>query len=499
MSETVAASSARGGTAGTPGAGRWWILAALSLVQLILVLDSTVMNVALPSTQANLGFTDADRQWVITAYALAFGGLLLVGGRLSDTLGRKRMLLVAMGGFVGASLLGGLASGFVMLVVARALQGVFGALLAPATLSLLATTFTESSARGKAFGVFGAVSSSGSVLGLLVGGALTEYLDWRWCLLVNVALGVIIVAAAAVLLPADERGQARTHSDPLGVFASVFGVFAVVYGFSAAEHSSWTSTVTVGSIALGVVLLALFVFVETRVAHPVLPMGVVLDRNRGGAYLMVAIAGIGMFGVFLFLTYHLQQVLGFTPLATGVAFVPMIGLLVIGSIVAGGVLLPRMGPRVIVITGLLLAASGTALFTGLTSDSGYAGGILPGLIITGAGFGLVFGPAMNLATHGVAPAQSGAASAMVNAGQQLGAAVGTALLNTIAVSGAAGYLAGQPRTPDLATQATIHGNRVAFWVTAGVFTAGAILCGLIIRPGRDLGTTTNDNTPAPAA
>ena len=385
-----------------------------------------------------------------------------------------------------------------MLVVARALQGVFGALLAPATLSLLATTFTGSSARGKAFGVFGAVSSSGSVVGLLLGGALTEYLDWRWCLLVNVVIGIVIIAAAAVLLPADERARARTHPDTLGVLTSVFGVFAVVYGFSAAEHSSWTSPVTIGSIALGVALLALFVFIETRVPDPVLPMGVVLNRNRGGAYLMVAIAGIGMFGVFLFLTYHLQQVLGFTPLMTGVAFVPVIGFLVIGAIGAG-VVLPRTGPRVIVITGLVLAALGTTLFTGLTSVSGYAGGVLPGLVIIGAGFGLVFGPAMNLATYGAAPSQCGAASAMVNAGQQLGAAIGTALLNTIAVSGAAGYLAGRAGTPDLATQATIHGNRVAFWVTAGVFAAGAVLCGLIIRPGRDLGTTNDDNTPAPAA
>ncbi|WP_433559318.1 MFS transporter [Pseudonocardia xinjiangensis] len=498
MSETIATSSASGGSAGASGSQRWWILAALSFTQLTLVLDSTVMNVALPSTQADLGFTDADRQWVITAYALAFGGLLLWGGRLSDTLGRKRVLLVAMGGFVGASLLGGVANGFAMLVVARALQGVFGALLAPATLSLLATTFTEASARGKAFGVFGAVSSSGSVVGLLLGGALTQYLDWRWCLLVNVVIGIAIIAAAAVLLPADERTRARTRPDTLGVLTSVLGVFAVVYGFSAAEHRSWTSPVTIGSIALGVALLALFVVIETRVSHPLLPMRVVLDRNRGGAYLMVAIAGVGMFGVFLFLTYNLQQVLGFTPLMTGVAFVPMIALLVIGAIGAGAVL-PHTGPRVIVITGLVLTALGTTLFTGLTSDSGYAGGILPGLVITGAGFGLVFGPAMNLATYGTAPTESGAASAMVNAGQQLGAAVGTALLNTIAVSGAAGYRAGRPWTTDLATQATIHGNRVAFWVTAGVFAAGAVLCGLIIRPGRDLETTPAEKTPAPAA
>lgn len=495
MSETVATSPAWGRST-APGSRHWWILAALSLAQLMLVLDSTVMNVALPSTQADLGFSDADRQWVITAYALTFGSLLLVGGRLSDTIGRKRILLVALSGFVLASLLGGVANSFVMLVVARSLQGVFGALLAPATLSLLATTFTDSPGRGKAFGIFGGVSSSGSVLGLLIGGLLTEYLGWRWCLLVNVVIGIVIIAAAVVLLPADERGQVRTRPDTLGVLTSVLGLVALVYGFSTAAHESWASPVTVGSIVLGIALVALFVVVETRVAHPVLPMRVVLDRNRGGAYLMVAIAGIGMFGVFLFLTYYLQQVLDFTPLMTGVAFVPMIGLLVIGSVVAGGVLLPRTGPRAIVSTGLVLAALGTALFTGLGIDSGYASGILPGLIITGAGFGLVFGPAMNLATYGAAQSDTGVASAMVNAGPQLGAAIGTALLNTIAVSAAAGYIADRPQSAGLAIQATIHGNGVAFWVTAGVFASGAILCALIIRPGRDLGIASDDATSA---
>ncbi|MEU9887755.1 MFS transporter [Sphaerisporangium sp. NPDC051011] len=476
------------------GSRHWWILAVLSLTQLLLVLDSTVMNVALPSVQADLGFSSADRQWVVTAYALVFGGTLLAGGRLSDMLGRKRMLLLATTGFTLASVLGGLANGFVMLVIARALQGFFGALLAPATLSLMATTFIDSTTRGKAFGVFGAVSSSGSAIGLLLGGALTEFVDWRWCLLVNVVVGAMVLAAASALVPAQAAASPRPRLDLPGMVTSVLGVLALVYGCSAAERDGWTSPVTLGTLAAGVLLLGLFVWIQTRVSQPLLPMRVVRDRNRGGAYLMVAIAGVGMFGVFLFLAYHLQQVLGFSALMTGAAFLPMVVSMVVMAIVTGSVLLPRTGPRAVVVGGFLLTALGTSLFTGLTVHSGYASGILPGLLIAGAGFGLIFGPAMNLATDRVGPADAGAASAMVNAGQQVGAAIGTALLNTIAVSATSSYLADHPETPDAAAQASVDGNTVAFWVTVAVFALGALACGLLVRPGRQLGTEDGDAT-----
>jgi predicted MFS family arabinose efflux permease len=284
-----------------------------------------------------------------------------------------------------------------------------------------------------------------------------------------------------------------------GLITSVLGVFALVYGCSAAERDGWTSPVLLGALAAGVLLLGLFVWIETRIAQPLLPMRVVLDRNRGAAYLMVAIAGIGMFGVFLFLAYHLQQVLVFTPLMTGVAFLPMVLSLVVMAIVTGGALLPRTGPRSVVVGGFLLTAVGTSLFTGLTMHSGYADGILPGLLITGAGFGLIFGPAMNLATDRVDPTDAGAASAMVNAGQQIGAAIGTALLNTIAVSATSSYLANHPKSPDAAAQASLHGNTVAFWVTVAVFVLGALACGLIVRPGRQLGSTASEPTSTTAA
>ena len=474
---------------------RWWILAALSATQLLLVLDSTIMNVALPTTQADLGFTNADRPWIITAYALTFGSLLLVGGRLADTFGRKRLLLVSMTGFIIASLIGGLATGFPMLVTARALQGISGALMAPATLSLLATTFSNTPVRGKAFGIFGAVSMAGSAMGLLLGGLLTEYLDWRWCLFINVGIGIVIAGLMIRLLPADTATHRQTgRPDVLGAITSTLGVLGIVYGLTIAESRSWSAPLTLGTIALGIVLLVVFVLIEKRVARPILPLRVVLDRDRGGAYLMVAIAGVGMFGVFLFLTYHLQVIGGFTPLMTGLAFLPMVLMLVLGAIVAGSVLLPRMGARALASTGLVMAATGAASFTLIGIDTVYAAGVLPGLIVVGAGFGLVFGPAMNLATVRVAPEDSGAASAMVNAAQQVGAAFGTALLNTIALGATAAYLTADAGRRDLAAQSLVHGNTVAFWVTSGILLAGALVCGLIITPGRDVALSGDPRT-----
>ncbi|MDN5654933.1 MAG: MFS transporter [Kocuria sp.] len=479
MSDPVSTPVLRGGRL------RWWVLAALSAAQLLLVLDSTVMNVALPTTQADLGFTDAERPWVITAYALTFGSLLLVGGRLADSVGRKRLLLVSLAGFIIASLIGGFATGFSMLVIARTLQGISGALMAPATLSSLATAFADTPGRGKAFGIFGAVSSSGSAVGLILSGFLTEYLDWRWCLLINVVIGFTIAALVIKLLPQDDaRSRHPARPDVLGALTSVLGVLAIVYGCTIAESRSWTDPLTIGAIVGGLLLLALFTLIETRVPRPVLPMHVVLDRNRGGAYLMVTIGGIGMFGVFLFLTYYVQNVLGFAPLATGLAFLPMVLMLVIGAIVAGGALLPRMGARALAVTGLAVAAAGAASFTAIDASSTYPLGILPGLVVTGAGFGLVFGPAMNLATLGVAPEDSGAASAMVNAAQQIGAAFGTAVLNPIAVSATAAHLAPHPETVDAAAASLIHGNTVAFWTTSAILLVGALACGLLIEPGR---------------
>src|SRR6516165_10028475 len=299
MSESAMAVSERAGASDAAGGQgrRWWILGVVGLAQLMVILDATIVNIALPSAQRALGFSNADRQWVVTAYALAFGGLLLLGGRLSDLVGRRRMLIIGLVGFAGASALGGAANSFTVLVIGRGLQGAFGALLAPAALSTLTVTFTDPAERGKAFGVFGAIAGGGGAVGLLLGGFLTEYLSWRWCLYVNVILGVVAVTGALRLLPAYPRDP-DVRIDWPGTVLVAAGLVAVVYGLSEADTKGWGAPTTLALLAAGVVLLVAFVLVERRVPHPLLPLRIVLNRFRGGAYLAIGLSAIGVFGIF---------------------------------------------------------------------------------------------------------------------------------------------------------------------------------------------------------
>src|SRR5215471_14596552 len=368
-------------------AQRWWILGVVGLAQLMVVLDATIVNIALPSAQRDLGFSNADRQWVVTAYSLAFGGLLLLGGRLSDLVGRRRMLIIGLIGFAAASAVGGAASGFAMLVIGRGAQGAFGAMLAPAALSTLTVTFTDPGERGKAFGVYGAIAGAGGAVGLLLGGLLTEYLSWRWCLYVNVILAVIAVAGAIRLLASHPRDR-NVHIDWPGSVLVVVGLVSLVYGLSEAETKGWGAPTTVVLLVVGVVLLALFVLVEGRVQHPLLPLRIVMDRFRGGAYLAIGLSAMGMFGIFLFLTYYLQLTLRYSPVMTGLAFLPMVAAIMVSSTTSSGVLMPRLGPRPLVPTGMLTAAGGLVILaTQLGLHPSYAGQILPALILTGAGLG----------------------------------------------------------------------------------------------------------------
>jgi EmrB/QacA subfamily drug resistance transporter len=454
---------------------RWWILALLGLAQLMVVLDATIVNIALPSAQHDLGFSDDARQWIITGYALAFGSLLLLGGRLGDLFGRKRTLIAGLVGFAVASAIGGAAESFGVLVAARAAQGVFGALLAPAALSLLSTTFTDPAERGKAFGIYGAIAGGGGAIGLLLGGVLTEYLSWRWCLYVNLLIAVPAALAAITLLASGAHAE-RARIDWPGTIAASAGVFALVFGFSKAETRGWGDALTLGFLAGGLVLLAIFVAIERRAPHPLLPLRVVADRNRGGAYLAAGLVAIGMFGVFLFLTYYLQQTLRFSPIETGFAFLPMVGAVMITATTSTAKLLPRFGARPLIPTGMALSAAGMVLLTGIGIDSTYAADVLPGLLVMGLGIGLVMAPAMNTATSGVAASDAGVASAMVNTAQQVGGSTGTALLSSIAASAAksfAGPLA----------LAAVHSYTTAFWWTAAIFAASAIATGLLLPSG----------------
>ncbi|MFI2338288.1 MFS transporter [Nocardia rhamnosiphila] len=458
---------------------RWWVLAVLGVAQLMVVLDATVVNIALPEAQRDLGFDDASRQWVITGYALAFGSLLLLGGRLSDLFGRRNTFIVGLIGFSVASAVGGAATNFEMLVAARVGQGVFGALLAPAALSLLTVTFTEPSERAKAFGIFGAVAGTGGAIGLLLGGALTEWASWRWVMFVNLAFAAVALVGAVLLL-ARHAGGARPKLDIPGTAAVTAALFSVVYGFSHAESDGWTNPVTVAFLIGGAALLAVFVWLETRVAHPLLPLRIVLDRTRGGAYLAVFVMGIGMFAIFLFLTYYMQLTLGYSPIMTGVAFLPMVAAMVASSTTTPSLLLPKLGPKVVVSGGFAIAALGMAWLTRIGLDTGYATHILPGLILLGLGLGGAMSTAFQSATSGVRHDDAGVASAMINTSQQVGGSIGTALLSTIAASASSDYLAA--RTPDRLTvaQSAIESYTTSFTWAAGVFVLGAVVLAVLM-------------------
>jgi EmrB/QacA subfamily drug resistance transporter len=461
---------------------RWLILALLGLAQLMVVLDATIVNIALPSAQHALHFSDGSRQWVITAYALSFGSLLLLAGRLGDLFGRKWTFIIGLTGFAVASAVGGAAQSFEVLVGARALQGAFGALLAPAALSLLTTTFTEPGERAKAFGVFGAIAGSGAALGLLLGGVLTQYLSWRWSLYVNLVFAVPAVLGAVRLL--HHLPQPGTpHLDLPGALAASSGLFALVYGFSNAQSHGWGAPLTIGMLTGSAIALSLFVLRQRSAKHPLLPLRVVLDRDRGGAYLAMAIAGAGMFGVFLFLTYYLQLTKGFSPMTTGLAFLPLCVAIIVTATTAQTKLLPRTGAKPLVATGMLLSAVAMLLLTRVGVDTAYATHVLPALIISGVGMGLIFAPSMSTATLGVDEHDAGVASAMVNTAQQVGGSVGTALLSTLASSAVSAFITTHGSSRGAMADAAVQGYVTGFWVSAAFFAVGAVVSGLVLRPG----------------
>jgi EmrB/QacA subfamily drug resistance transporter len=471
------------------GNKRWWILAILGIAQLMVALDATVVNIALPTAQADLGFSDSARQWIVTAYALAFGSLLLIGGRIADIIGRKWTFIIGVVGFAVASAVGGAAVNVGMLIAARGVQGLFAALLAPAILSLLTTTFTEPAERGKAFGVFGAIAGAGASIGLLLGGFLTEYANWRWTLFVNLVFAVVAFIGGWFLLD-HSKSAARAKLDVPGTLVASVGLFALVYGFSHAETAGWSDALTIAFLVVAGVLLTSFVVIQRRVKNPLLPLRIVLDRNRGGAYLSMFAAAAGMFAVFLFLTYYLQASLGYSAIKTGLAFLPMTGSLIVVASVASTVLVTRLSSRVLIPAGMVISAVGMYLLTDIGLQTSYTAHVLPSTLLLGTGLGLVFAPGFSLATLGVKASDSGVASAAVNTVQQVGGSIGTALLNTIAASAASTYvashLAGSTTTSGaqlLRANAAIHSYTITFWWAAAIFAVGAIITALVLRSG----------------
>ena len=469
-----------------PYARRWAALAIIAVAQLMVVLDATITNIALPHAQADLGIAQSNAQWILTAYTLTFGGLLLLGGRIADFWGRKRTFVFGILGFAVASALGGLAPNGATLFAARGLQGVFGALLAPASLALLTVLFTDAKERAKAFGVYGAIAGGGAALGLVMGGVLTEYADWRWCLLVNIPVALIALPFALRLVP-ESRAHGNTRYDVPGAVLVTLGLISLVYGFTKAAQDGWTSGPTLSFIGGALVLLAAFVAVELRSAHPLLPLRIVTDRNRGGAYLASLLIGAGFIGSTLFLTYYFQQILGYSPIRAGLASLPMTA----GVLVSAGLasaLLPRIGPRMLMTAGGLIASAGMLLMTRIGVDTAYASHVLPALLLLGFGLGFLFVPLGNVGLVGVDPHDAGAASAVVNASQQVGGSLGVALLNTIAISAGTGYLEAHPPTSQTDTLAlargTVHGFQVGFGWGAALLFLGAVVVMVFIRAGR---------------
>ncbi|WP_242582923.1 MFS transporter [Streptomyces sp. MST-110588] len=494
---------------------RWWGLVVIALAQLMVVLDATIVNIALPSAQRELGISDTNRQWVITAYTLAFGGLLLLGGRIADLAGRKRTFMIGLVGFAVASALGGAATGQGLLFGARALQGVFGALLAPTALSLLTTTFTDGRERGKAFGIYGAIAGGGAAIGLIAGGLLTEYLDWRWCLYVNVPVALIALVGAVVFLR-DRVGRShRARLDVPGVVLGCGGLVAIVYGCSEAQPRGWDDGLVVGMLVGGVVVLGAFMWWQTRAPGPLLPLHIVRDRNRAGAFLTMALATIAMFGMFLFMTYYFQVVLGYSPVKTGLAYLPMTVSIIVGSTQVSARLLHHLPPRALMVPGGLLAAAGLFLLTFLTAEPAYVSHVLPAEILVGLGMGLIFMPVMATATAGVAPRDSGVTSATVNTAQQVGGSIGTALLNTIATSASTAYIGSHlaasaahtgGRVPrgvrdGVVKDGVVHGFTVAIGWGAAIMLLAAVVAGLMVAAGapkHDAGAGAAEDAPGAA-
>jgi EmrB/QacA subfamily drug resistance transporter len=481
---------------------RWLALGVIALTVLLVILDATIVNIALPAVSADLGITAATQQWIVTAYTLTFGGFLLLGGRIADFWGRKRTYLVGAGGFAVASALGGLAQNEAMLFAARALQGAFGALLAPASLALLTVLFTDAKERAKAFAVYGAIAGGGSAVGLLLGGVLTEYADWRWCFWVNLPVAIIAIVLAIPFVP-ESRAPGDTRYDLPGAVLVTLGLASFVYGFTRVAEASqenaqpggsgesgWTEPWALFFIAAGVLLVAAFVVVELRTRNPLLPMRLVLDRNRGGAYLTSTLVGAGLIGAFFFLSLYFQQVLGYQPVHAGLASLPTtLGVLI--SAGAASTLVTKVGPKPLMVLGGLLAATALFMLSFLGLDTSFWELPFPAQLLLGLGLGFTFVPLSNLALIGAGTHDAGAASAVLNATQQVGASVGTALLATLSVGAITDYFTDavasgrNPQDPAVSLAAQVEGYTTAFTWAAVLLAVGALAAGVLIKATKE--------------
>lgn len=477
-----------------PDPRRWFALVVIGIAQLMVILDASIVNIALPHASlpkmlGGLDIAQKNYQWAITAYTLTFGGFLLLGGRIGDYMGRKKSFLIGLLGFAGASLLGGLAQNQQWLFGARALQGLFGALLAPAALSLISVTFTDSKERAKAFGVYGALSGVGGAIGLIAGGLLTQYLSWRWCLFVNTPMAIF---AFSLAIPNIKESKVEGHPryDIPGALTATAGMVSVVFGVSQASTNGWGATSAWPFIVLGAFLLAIFFLIEARIKSPLLPLRLITDRVRAGAFLAQLFVGLGLFGMFLFMTFYFQEVEHYSAVKTGLLFMPFS----IGIILAAGVasqLLPKIGPRPLATLGNAMAAVGLFYLSFIRVDSGYVAHVMPAMLLTSLGLGMAFVSIASTALFNVRPQDTGAASAVLTTSQQIGGSFGTAIANTIVVSSGAAFLVTRlhsglsaPKVALLHATANVHGYDASFRFGSLMLLLAAITFGVLVNIDR---------------
>ncbi len=433
--QSVNGGAASGGTVAGPAHRSLGLaLVVIAMAQLMVVLDATIVNVALPDIQRALGFSGSGLEWVVNAYTLTFGGLLLLGGRAGDILGRRRVFIAGIILFSAASLLGGFATSQAWLLGARALQGVGGAIIAPTALSLVTTTFPEGPPRNRAMGVYAAMSIAGGAVGLIAGGLLTTYASWRWVLFVNVPIGIAVALAAPRVL--SESARRRGRFDLPGAITATLGLSALVYGLSSAATtangvSHWGDTKVVGSLVAAVVLLAAFIIIESRSKHALMPLRIFRNRDRSAAYVIMLCVGTALFGMFFFLTIFVQTVWGYSALRTGIAYLPMMATVMLMSVVSAQ-LVPRIGARPLLLAGSAIATGGLFWLSRISEHSHYTTGLLGPMVLTAAGMGMLFMPLTLVALSRVEDRDAGLASSLLNTGQQVGGSIGLALLGTVA-------------------------------------------------------------------
>ena len=471
-------------TASPPGEAvdnrRWFVLVLVCIAQFMVVLDATITNVALPSIQTGLDFSTSSLQWVVNAYTLAFGGFLLLGGRAADFVGRRRLFVLGVIVFTGASLVCGLAQSSEMLIAARALQGLGAAMVSPAALSIVTTTFREGPERAKALSVWAAIAVGGAAIGLLMGGVLTEYLSWEWVFFVNVPVGVIAILLSLRFIP--ESRQADTNGvDVLGAITVTAGLTLLVYAIVKTQDYGWASAETIGMAVGAAALLTAFVLIELRSKAPLVRLGIFRQRSLTGANLaMLAVTG-GMFAIFYFASLYVQQTLGFTPVQAGLAFLPLTAGIILFSGIAQQ-LVGRIGVKPVALVGMFVAAIGLMLLARIPVDGHYASDVLPGILVMSAGLGLTFVPMTLIATTGVADADAGLASGIFNSSQQIGGALGLAILSTVAASTTADALpSGTAPTPAENASALVDGFQAAFAVGSGLMIVGVLITAILVR------------------